>query len=143
MTGALGCIIRQLEESGSPDPSKYGDGKGGPFDFSRQAGLLSIALSAAVPLWYAELRELEKTLEGNDALFAAELMDRAKRCSDYLGKHGDALMFRVKGQSAEAFNRLAEGIAIMAFCPGGVTAFGSHWEEKRTVQRYADPPTGK
>lgn len=38
----------------------YGDGKGGAFDFSQQAMLLSITLQAAVPLWSAQLIELEK-----------------------------------------------------------------------------------
>lgn len=105
------------------DPSKYGD-------FSGQASLLSTSLSVAVPLWIMQLDELRKTLDPDD--FARHLSDRAGVCSRVVAETGDYLMFRgegkQKGKSAEVFNRLAEGVACMAFCPGGITAFGSHWE---------------
>jgi len=34
-----------------------------------------------------------------------------------------------KGQTmAEAFNAVAEGLGLLAYCPGGVTWGGCHWE---------------
>lgn len=81
--------------------------------------LLSISLSAAVPLWIEELRSL--TLE--------QRLARAKGLSDIIAEHGDVILFRGgrKGETAKAFNALAEGVAIGAFQPGGITAFGQHW----------------
>lgn len=31
------------------------------------------------------------------------------------------------GGTADGFNHLARGLAALAWCPGGVTAFGNHW----------------
>jgi hypothetical protein len=56
--------------------------------------------------------------------------------ADLLASKGDILQFgsKKKGEAAEIFNRVAEAIAIMSFCPGGVTLFGEHWEAKRGVE---------
>lgn len=121
----LPAFLSRLEEKYQFDPKRYGDGKGGPFDFSRQATLLHISLQAAVPLRAMELDGLRRV---NKSLFENTISKWSKDAGDYLSQHGDALMFRVKGKSAEAFNHLAKGIACMGFCPGGVTAFGTHWE---------------
>jgi hypothetical protein len=32
------------------------------------------------------------------------------------------------GETAKVFNALAESIGVLSFAPGGVTAFGNHWE---------------
>ena len=84
--------------------------------------LLQTALSAAVPLWIEELRGLSWE----------ELQARAKVAAQHVAEHGDLILFRSekRGESAKAFNKLAEGIAILAFAPGGVTAFGLHFEAK-------------
>lgn len=81
--------------------------------------LLPIALSAAVPLWIEKLRPLEPE----------QRLARASGLADVIGSKGDIILYRggKKGESAKAFNALAEGLAIGAFQPGGVTAFGSHW----------------
>ncbi len=47
-----------------------------------------------------------------------------------IGSHGDALMYREKGQTARMMNILADGVAILAFGPGGITLFGCHFEAK-------------
>ena len=128
---AIGGVVRRLEERCSGfDPKAYGDGKGGAFDFSSQATLLQATLEAAVPLWADELLRLEKTYPRPDGqTFWDYLYGRCEYCSRYIAEHGDSLMFRdKKGRTAEAFNRLAEGIAIMAMCPGGVEFLGSRWE---------------
>ncbi len=102
---------RRKAESAPPAPAD---------EWSSQRSLLTCTLGLAVPLWIAELRG-----RGWE-----QIQERVKRCADVIAEHGDDLLFRSKkkGGSAEAFNRLAEGIACLSFCPGGVKVFGSHWE---------------
>lgn len=60
----------------------------------------------------------------------------AQKSSDFLGEHGDALFYRQPGKSADAANSTAQIIAILSFAPGGVDAFGLHFEaEKFKVTR--------
>ena len=84
---------------------------------------LRTTLLAAVPLHILGMREKGGP---DDADF-----QRARDASDALGERGDVLLFggsKRKGEVAELFNALAHAIAVLAFCPGGVTAFGEHWE---------------
>ena len=129
----LSSLLANLEVSADEgfNSRKYGDGQGGGFDFSRQASLLGMMLQVAVPLWFLKIEALAGSLSASE--FAQEIAARAKRCGDDVAEHGDCLMFRVKDKSAHVFNSLAEGIACMAFCPGGVTLFGTHWERKIKV----------
>lgn len=96
-----------------------------PFDFSQQESLLKISLSAAVPLWVNELKNRDWSF----------LIERAKICSQEVAEHGDNLLFRSKkkGESATAFNRFAEGLAILSMAPGGVKIFGLHFECREKV----------
>lgn len=82
--------------------------------------LLRLTLMAAVPLWIAEFRKLTED----------ERIAIAKTCSQVIAEKGDVLQFGggKKGEAANAFNALAKGLAVMAFVPGGVTAFGLHFE---------------
>jgi hypothetical protein len=56
----------------------------------------------------------------------------ARRSVDILASEGDALLYhsKKKGQTARVFYALCRGLAIMAFCPGGVKFMGLHFEEK-------------
>lgn len=77
------------------------------------------SLRFAVPLWIAELRDCTPE----------QRMARAIRCARF---EGDSLQFKGKTASArrrteEAFNRLAEGLACLAFQDGGVAFAGHHW----------------
>lgn len=85
-------------------------------------GLLAIAISAAVPL---RIIELVRRGGPSDADVKA-----AGEFSQVLGEKGDRLLFRssVPGETADLFNRLAESIAVLSFCPGGVTMFGQKYE---------------
>lgn len=82
-----------------------------------QDGVLIETLRLAVPLWITQIRGWNE----------AERIRRAGICAQYIASHGDALQFTSKN-TAEAFNRLAEGLAVAAFNPGGVTFGDQHWE---------------
>lgn len=94
--------------------------------------LLQSALQAAVPLW-AELLKRQPW---------AQVQGRAKECGQMIAEHGDHILYRSKkkGETASAFNALAEGIAALSFCPGGVTTFGLHFENQHP-DLHAAPTT--
>jgi hypothetical protein len=58
---------------------------------------------------------------------------KAREFSSVLGERGDVLLFGggKKGESADLFNRTAAAIAVLSFCPGGVSLFGSHFEANK------------
>lgn len=120
-------------------------------------------LSVSVYLWIDLLAET--TFEQRQA--------RAHRCAQIVGAHGDAILYLVPTKkpmtveritddwernglpdddsnrirrnvsTADAFNALAEGLACAAFQPGGIKAFGLHFEaherpRSRTAQPEAD-----
>jgi hypothetical protein len=83
------------------------------------SALIEITLSAAVPLWIEELKR--KPIR--------HVLARAQACAQVVAEKGDVLQFRGKrGESAAAFNGLAEGLACLAFAPGGVRFMGMHFE---------------
>lgn len=83
------------------------------------AMLMRISLSCAVPLWIAKLQ----------ARPWSHIEARARECAQVVAEKGDVLQFRSKkaGESANAFNHLAEGLACLAFAPGGVKFLGDHY----------------
>lgn len=85
--------------------------------------LLDVALEAAVGLRI----ELLRRLPAGD--LALKLEGAGPRLADVIAEHGDDLMFRSKrpGESARVFNAVADGLALLAFCPGGVHWRGRHW----------------
>jgi hypothetical protein len=88
--------------------------------------LLQASLELAVPLWISKLQY--KPMD--------YVLERARECGQMVASHGDIIQFKSPKSSKEtvgtasAFNHLAEGIACLAFAPGGVTVFGLHWEAK-------------
>ena len=62
----------------------------------------------------------------------SEIQPKLAVCGQMIAEHGDNILFRSvkKGETAAAFNALAEGIAILSFAPGGITFMGDHWENK-------------
>ena len=82
--------------------------------------LLKLSIEVAVPLWIDRLKHLSFRYR----------QQRGAICSQHVAEKGDIILYKSKkaGESAEAFNRLAEGIAILAFAPGGVTFCGLHFE---------------
>jgi hypothetical protein len=83
--------------------------------------ILRTTLCAAVPLWIEQLRRQPMTY----------VLERAAVCGQHVAEHGDVLQYKTKtkGASADAFNRLAEGLACLALTArGGVTFLGEHFE---------------
>ena len=84
--------------------------------------LLAIMIQPAVLLKIEELKA-----QGGPS---KEDMNKAQKTSDILGEHGDILICGggKKGECAKLFNRTAHAIAVLAFVPGGVHLFGTHFE---------------
>lgn len=81
---------------------------------SNRIALLGL-LEVAVPAWAEKLR----------ALSWVEVAVRSRICGQHVAEHGDIILFKgKKGSTAEAFNRLAEGLACLSFARGGVTFCG-------------------
>lgn len=82
--------------------------------------LLTSTLAVAVPMWVERIQHY--TDEQRTA--------RAHELGQVIAEHGDLILYRSKrrGESARNFNALAEGLACLAYAPGGVTFAGSHWE---------------
>lgn len=80
------------------------------------ADILPAALAAAVPRWIDDLCGQP----------ADHLDARRKVCAEAIAAHGDIILYPSarKGATAEAFNRLAEGLAIGAIQAGRIDAFG-------------------
>lgn len=81
--------------------------------------LICSTLEVAVPMWIDRLKQQP----------FAVVMARAKDASQTIAEHGDIILYKSKkkGETAKAFNALAEGVAILAFMPGGVKIFGGSW----------------
>jgi hypothetical protein len=89
------------------------------FNDSSKQVLLREALSVAVPFWIMEI----KAAGGPD-------LSKTHDLSHLIAEHGDAILYRVPGKTAAAFNALAEGVALLSFAPGGVSVFGLHFESR-------------
>ena len=85
---------------------------------------LSMMMQVAVPLRIEQMKS-----KGGPS---DEDRKRATETSSIIGERGDILLFGggKKGEAADQFNRTAEAVAVLAFCPGGVTIFGAHFEAK-------------
>jgi len=122
------------------DELRWHPATGAPTRMEREAQYrmtLVEALRGSVPMWMAHWWRWPPAIREA----------RARYCGQIVGTFGDQIQWQSKGHkprihhdadpptvvagspgTAEAFNRLAEGLAIAAYQPGGVTAFGLHWE---------------
>ena len=84
--------------------------------------MLRSTLGVAIPLWVFELKKLPWS----------EIEKIAHESAQVIAEKGDLLMFKSKkkGETANAFNALAKGLAALSFCPGGVTFLGDHYENQ-------------
>lgn len=85
--------------------------------------LLQTSLQAAVPLWIMEISSWS----------VERRMESARECADVVAAHGDDLQYGGK-HCAETFNKLALGLACLAYVPGGVRFLGDHWN----VEEFTD-----
>lgn len=101
-------------------------------DYETKRALLASSLELAVPLWIVEL-------QGHEWEY---LRERAEICAQYIAEKGDIILYKSKkkGETAQAFNRLAEGVAILSFAPGGVKLFGCHFENELLPRTNQNPP---
>lgn len=105
-----------------PPPAPPPPKRRGETELPERDPLLRGMLELAVPMWMDRMRPLgtaERELMRTSAL-------------DVVAHRADTFMYPgKKGQAAEGFNAIAKGLALLAFCPGGVTFLGLHFEETR------------
>lgn len=96
---------------------------------------LALALSCAVPL---RIMEYERSGGPTEVDY-----ERCRGYGDLLGEKGDILQFRggKPGETAKVFNALADGLAVMAFCPGGVTFCGTRYHARAAQTTFAPSQT--
>lgn len=91
---------------------------------------LAIAVSAAVPLLILEYRAAGGPTDDD--------RERARRAAQVVAEKGDVLQYRGRsGEAAAVFNALVDGLAVLAFCPGGVRFCGHHFEAVATPKGSA------
>ena len=90
---------------------------------------MQCTLGAAVPMWIHHW--LRRRAAGADW---EEMRAKLDELGEILGRpgYGEALVSggAREGMTAEAFNAVAEAIAVLSFCPGGITIFGDTWDAR-------------
>jgi hypothetical protein len=89
-----------------------------------EGSYLAMSLDAAIPLWMVKYwgYSPEERQTEIDELNASDFSSRM----EYILHEGPK-----EGDTSKAFNDLARSVALLSFAPGGVTAFGRHWEAGR------------
>lgn len=90
------------------------------------------ALQMSVPLFMAQM------IGWDDV----QLAHAATVCGEIVAAEGDNILFKSvrKGDSARAFNALAQGLAVLAFAPGGVDFAGEHWQAGELMEAAPTVP---
>jgi len=94
-------------------------------EFDRVTGAF---LGLAVPMWIDQMRYWPAERRANKAHELAEVIafgQGSAAMADPAARGTEK-----KGGLALTFNALAQGLACLAFCPGGVVFAGHHWEER-------------
>lgn len=98
---------------------------------------LAIALSCAVPLWLDRVRALSPEERAARAVACSRVISLGEKNDELRGQHGCGPALLACGEQprgsnlgapAAVFNALAEGLALAALLPGGVTYLGHRWE---------------
>ena len=101
-----------------------------PSDHDRQVrmSLLGSALAAAVPFWVLQIKDMPFD----------ERQRRSSELANIVAEKGDIILFRSSkhGETAKAFNALAEGVAHLSFSPGGVKTFGQHFDANQILKQF-------
>lgn len=87
---------------------------------NEQQALLESTLQVAVPLHIETMRDLSPKQREKIAHEAALV----------IASKGDVILYKSKkkGETADAFNHLARGLAAASFCPGGIRFGSLHFE---------------
>lgn len=89
--------------------------------------LMRLFLSTSVPMWIDEVRywrpayREQKAHEIGEEISASQELVADANVEGRVGK-GE------RGWVAIGFNLLAQGLALLAYCPGGVVFAGHHWQ---------------
>jgi len=85
-------------------------------------------LGLAVPMWIDQMRfwSAERRVRKGHELVEVIAYDQGVAALCDPEARGTAR----QGGLANAFNALAQGLACLAFCPGGIVFAGHHWEVK-------------
>lgn len=77
---------------------------------------LENSLMLAFPLWYEELKQKPMSY----------IESRRSICSQVIAEKGDIIMYgsKKKGAAGEAFNKFAEGVAVLVLITGHKVPFG-------------------
>jgi hypothetical protein len=103
--------------------------------------LMRLFLSTSVPMWIDKMRywrpayREQKAHEIGEEIGASQALVADENVEGRVGK-GE------RGDVADGFNLLAQGLALLAFCPGGVVFAGHHWAvtpEAPTPTQGIDP----
>lgn len=92
---------------------------------SLRLSMMAQTLGMAVPLAMRALQDRGGPTAGDRASLSA--------VAKALAESGDQLIFGGP-RSRELFNATTRAIAILAFCPGGITIFGLHFEADMPVE---------
>lgn len=83
-------------------------------------------LGLAVPMWIDRMRAWDpdrRAFTGRELVETIAYEQSVAALAD-----PEARGTAKKGEKARAFNAIAQGLACLAFCPGGVVFAGHHWE---------------
>lgn len=93
---------------------------------SSRNALLLITLDVAVPLRILEMQDWTPDRR----------IESAKGIGQLITEKGDVLQFGGrKGEAAQVFNALAQGLAVGAYQPGGIRFGGRHWVVEQEPER--------
>jgi len=86
--------------------------------------LLLSFIEAMVPLRIYDIKRRQGWITDYDVTWARGQVD-------VIASGGDAILYYVKGTSGKTISTMCKCLAILAFCPGGITFAGLHFEERR------------
>ncbi len=91
--------------------------------------MLALFLGTAVPLWIDQMKNWAPSVIQQTAHDLVDIVTSSQGIAAMVDP--DARGTERKGELAKAFNAVAQGLACLAFCPGGIVFGGHHWEVPR------------
>lgn len=85
-------------------------------------------LGVSVPMWIALMRPWHPERRATKAHELVEIIAYEQGVAALCDPEARGTARR--GELGKAFNAIAQGLACLAFCPGGIVFAGNHWEER-------------